>query len=314
MALTAAFAHSGETALSQARDVVDGWLEALEVAQASRRFSLRPRRLGTVEDLEKQATVTFVARIFDTVGRVVFDVIDGPLHGLELAGVRGLVEGSVIGLMSALTRVLAAALDGAELSARRLRLFTAAKTFEGEYMRPRRPLPTSYMDPIRPYHLIEAIGRETLAKLASSEKRERFVAAASLMWPSHDMCVLTGGKLLVVHRSDVNAPYVRSSVRFVDISGVLRDGNRVSVYAARAERSTRVSLAQTQSVFARAYGFAFGWMHREQDQSFHDVDETFRGEDAATPTSIVVRCADEDAARWLSSALSPFVNANAKQN
>ncbi|WP_163190686.1 hypothetical protein [Citrobacter youngae] len=47
--------------------------------------------------------------------------------GLELAGVRGLVEGCVIGLMSALTRVLAAALDGAELSARRLRLFTAAK-------------------------------------------------------------------------------------------------------------------------------------------------------------------------------------------
>lgn len=60
----------------------------------------------------------FVVCIFDIVGCVVFDVIDGLLYGLELVGVRGLVEGFVIGLMSALTRVLVVVLDGVEFSVR----------------------------------------------------------------------------------------------------------------------------------------------------------------------------------------------------
>jgi len=63
------------------------------------------------------------------------------------------------------------------------------------------------------------------------------------------------------------------------------------------------------SAFARAYGFAssvFGY------DAFHDASQSFSGEKESEPTSVVARCADEDAARWLASALSPFVNANAR--
>ena len=45
----------------------------------------------------------------------------------------------------------------------------------------------------------------------------------------------------------------------------------------------------------------------------NDASQSFSGEEKESePTSVVARCADEDAARWLASALSPFVNANAR--
>ncbi|CEF97351.1 Vacuolar protein sorting-associated protein 13A N-terminal domain [Ostreococcus tauri] len=316
MALTAAFAHSGEVALSQARDVVEGWLEALEASQSKRRFALQTRRLGAVEDSQKKVSETLLQHAFDTVARVIFDVIDGPLSGMEIGGVWGMMEGSAIGALSAFTRVLATILDASELSARRLRLFAAIKTFdESEYMRPRRPLPTSYMDPVRPYHYIEAIGRMTLAKLETSERDEKFVAAATMSWPSYDFCILTGGKLLIISRPrDAGAiPYVRSSVRFVDITGVLRDSHRVSINAVTAVESMQSQPVTMQSALDRAYSFALSALGRfRTSASTYSTpnDEASRAYEDTTPRTVVVRCADEDAAHWLTSALSPFVHAN----
>ena len=108
---------------------------------------------------------------------------------------RGAVGGSLVGVLSAATRVLAATLDVAELSARRLRVFAVTKPPVGEYMRPRRPLPTSRGEPMRPYHLVEATGREALSRAAALGEDERFVAAASLAWLSHELCVLTNREL-----------------------------------------------------------------------------------------------------------------------
>jgi len=312
-ALTHALARSGETALSQARDVVEGWLEALEETAARRRFELRTRRLGDVDEHARRASIGFVANAFETIARAVFDVIEGPLAGLEAGGARGAVGGSLVGVASAATRVLAAMLDVAEVSARRLRVFAVTKPPVGEYMRPRRPLPTSYAEPMRPYHLAEAAGREALARAARLSEDERFVAAASLAWPSHEMCVLTNRELFIVNRAERARPYARTIVRFADVRGVLRDGARVTVYATRAREAMGTPIAPTRSVFARAYGFAssvFGY-----DVPFHDASPSFSfaGEEKASePTSVVARCADEDAARWLASALSPFVNANAR--
>jgi hypothetical protein len=84
----------------------------------------------------------------------------------------------------------------------------------------------------------------------------------------------------------------------------------VTVYATRARATVRAPVAPTMSAFARVYGFAssvFGY------DAFHDASQSFSGEEKESePTSVVARCADEDAARWLASALSPFVNANAR--
>ena len=309
-ALTHALARSGETALSQARDVVEGWLEALEETSARRRFALRARRLGDVSEHARRESIGFVANTFETIARAVFDVIEGPLTGLEFGGARGAVGGSLVGVLSAATRVLAATLDVAELSARRLRVFAVTKPPVGEYMRPRRPLPTSRGEPMRPYHLVEATGREALSRAAVLGEDERFVAAASLAWPSHELCVLTNRELFIVNRAERTRPYARTIVRFADVRGVLRDGTRVTVYATRARATVRAPVAPTMSAFARAYGFAssvFGY------DAFHDASQSFSGEEKESePTSVVARCADEDAARWLASALSPFVNANAR--
>ena len=309
-ALTHALARSGETALSQARDVVEGWLEALEETSARRRFALRARRLGDVSEHARRESIGFVANTFETVARAVFDVIEGPLTGLEFCGARGAVGGSLVGVLSAATRVLAATLNVAELSARRLRVFAVTKPPVGEYMRPRRPLPTSRGEPMRPYHLVEATGREALSRAAALGEDERFVAAASLAWPSHELCVLMNRELFIVNRAERTRPYARTIVRFADVRGVLRDGTRVTVYATRARATVRAPVAPTMSAFARAYGFAssvFGY------DAFHDASQSFSGEEKESePTSVVARCADEDAARWLASALSPFVNANAR--
>jgi len=319
LALTAAFAHAGETALSQARDIVEGWLDALEEAHASRRVKLRPRRLGLadVPANEGADAAWYVVRVMESLSRAVIDVIDSPLSCMELRGLTGLVEGSVLGVLSAMTRLLAAVLDGAEVGARRLRVFAANKPVYGSYMRPHRPLPTSYMEPVRPYHIVEALGREVLGKLARHQ-RERFVAAASLTWPSHDVCILTGGHLLIAHRgiSGMQIPYARACVKFSDIVGVIRDGTRVSVYAKRAPEPERVA-RKTPNTFMRAYSFAasmfattslgaeFASASSASSAAAHEKVET-------QPKSVVVRCADADAARWLASTLSPFVNANGK--
>jgi len=310
-ALTAAFAHAGETALSQARDIVDGWLDALEEAHASRRKKLRPRRLGLtdVPADEREDVKWYFERALQSFSRAVIDVIDSPLSGMELSGVSGFVQGSFLGVLSALTRLLAAALDGAEVSARRLRVFTTHKPANGEYMRPRRPMPLSYMDPVRPYHIIEALGRDVLAKL-ESHQRERFVAAASLTWPSHDLCILTGGHVLIANHgiSGTELPCARVSIKFSDIVGVIRDGTRVSVYARCPPEPKRAPARP--STFARAYAFAASAFFASADTQTLKPNASSTG--AAVSKSVVVRCADADAARWLAGTLSPFVNANAK--
>lgn len=308
-ALIAAFAHSSETALSQARDIVENWLENLEEALANRRVALRPRRLGWSDPGPAKADdeeAGIVRRTFDNFGRALFDALEGPLSGMELYGITGFVEGALIGLLSATTRMLATTLDNAELSARRLRLFAFQRPVEGSYMRPPRPLPESYTEPVRPYHPVEALGRATLKRTKSHEK-DRFVAVASLSWPSHDICILTEDRMLIIDRGEDAKPYVRVSVRFIDITGVLRDATRVSVYATRADAADAPDkLGSSSSMLSRAFTFAASALGVKSQSSMRNGVRN--GE--PTPTTVVVRCADADSARWLASAVSPFVNAN----
>jgi len=308
-ALIAAFAHSGETALSQARDIVENWLENLEESLANRRVALRPRRLGWSDPGPAKADdeeAGIIRRTFDNFGRALFDALEGPLSGMELYGITGFVEGALIGFLSAATRMLATTLDNAELSARRLRLFAFQRPVEGSYMRLPRPLPESYTEPVRPYHAVEALGRATLKRTRSHEK-DRFVAVASLSWPSHDICILTEDRMLIIDRRGDSKPYVRVSVRFIDITGVLRDATRVSVYATRADASDAPDrLGSSSSMLSRAFTFATSALGiKSQSASRNSVQN-----DEPTPTTVVVRCADADSARWLASAVSPFVNAN----
>ena len=173
-------------------------------------------------------------------------------------------------------------------------------------MRPPRPLPESYTEPVRPYHPVEALGRATLKRTKSHEK-DRFVAVASLSWPSHDICILTEDRMLIIDRGEDAKPYVRVSVRFIDITGVLRDATRVSVYASRADAADAPDrLGSSSSMLSRAFTFAASALGMKSQSSTRNGVRN--GE--PTPTTVVVRCADADSARWLASAVSPFVNAN----
>ena len=160
------------------------------------------------------------------------------------------IRDRLVGVLSAATRVLAATLDVAELSARRLRVFAVTKPLVDEYMRPRRPLPTSRGEPMRPYHLVEATGREALSRAAALGEDERFVAAASLAWPSHELCVLTNRELFIVNRAERTRPYARTIVVRGRARRLARRRAGDGVRDARARDGARTSRTDEERVRA----------------------------------------------------------------